>query len=557
MVERKSTAWLLNISKVNGYYIFQFGEARSNPLMRQVRHDVPLGIREKVLERFNSVVSDTVREKVRGAFNVSSKRGPISNGSSHKSLEKLSHEITRLLVPREILTEIDASDAGSLILSTNDPAVPWELLHLKDGLLLQRYPLGRIIPVNERVSPRPQTDAKSVVRILVLANPTSDLPGADEEYRRLKRMFDRDAHFTADYLIGTEVTISNILKLADAHSYDLVHYSGHSDFDPRSGEGVVIFAEGPVSASYLVDLIGTDASPIFFFNSCSSSTMGGDKFSAGHINGIVGSFLRAGARAFIGAIWPVVDETAIEIACEFYERLGGGASIGAALNAARFQVPSSPDDLTWMGYSLVGNPELCVVSDQQWRGQSAASDGHMAAREAWSHGRTAVVGGFHPIWTAADRRQIAPLLVSSECTGSQKLVLPRNSSVKSLEELRGACIAFPPLSGMEFFFWHMVEDANLSQSDFSVVHLQQGEIISALRSNRVDAAVVWEPHLTALMMEGFEIVEPTTKQTDYTICVLATDRDHSHDGPIVQPLLARYAHCLDYIRLHRALGVGR
>jgi CHAT domain-containing protein len=85
--------------------------------------------------------------------------------------------------------------------------------------------------------------------------------------------------------------------------------------------------------------------------------------SYSHLDGWAAKFLEAGASAFIGSLWSVVDGPARQFAVEVYQHLLGGVSLGEAVLLARKAAARRPGDPTWLAYSVYGDPGATVTSD--------------------------------------------------------------------------------------------------------------------------------------------------------------------------------------------------
>jgi hypothetical protein len=92
--------------------------------------------------------------------------------------------------------------------------------------------------------------------------------------------------------------------------------------------------------------------PLVFVNACSSSAAG---VSPAGFTTFGKSFLHAGASVYIGTLAPVVTETAIKFATEFFNALlGDGLSVADAMNRVRKSMTESADP-NWRLYSIYGD----------------------------------------------------------------------------------------------------------------------------------------------------------------------------------------------------------
>jgi CHAT domain-containing protein len=63
---------------------------------------------------------------------------------------------------------------------------------------------------------------------------------------------------------------------------------------------------------------------------------------------------------FIGSLWAVSDGAAREFAQELYRQLRAGYPLGNAVMQARQAAASTPDDPTWLAYTVYGDPRAAV-----------------------------------------------------------------------------------------------------------------------------------------------------------------------------------------------------
>ena len=78
------------------------------------------------------------------------------------------------------------------------------------------------------------------------------------------------------------------------------------------------------------------------------------------LDGWASKFLEAGAAAFIGSLWAVSDGASREFAEELYRRLKDGLTLGDAVMKARQAAAKTPDDPTWLAYTVYGDPRATI-----------------------------------------------------------------------------------------------------------------------------------------------------------------------------------------------------
>lgn len=79
------------------------------------------------------------------------------------------------------------------------------------------------------------------------------------------------------------------------------------------------------------------------------------------------------------------------------------------------------------------------------------------------------------------------------------------SEYQSLEDLKGKKIAFEEGTTSDILFRQAVSDHHLSVDDFEIVYMPASDAGLALLSNKVDAAVTYEPYISSIMEKDSNI----------------------------------------------------
>lgn len=268
----------------------------------------------------------------------------LGSGLDDREVEAFGERLGELLLPHATCEAL-ASVRDAPLVVVHDHAAsrwPWEALAI-DGWspactagLARRYAAEDLSVAKwreeRRLTPR--------LELLLVVNPTEDLPGADEEGKRVGRVLER-SDATVTTLRGTEATRARLLDEFRSGRYDAIHYAGHAYFDTASpASGGILCAGGRVLSGG--DLASLDSLPaLVCFNACESGRVrqaSQVQRALGRSTGFAEAFLRGGVANFIGTWWPVSDAAAARFAGVFYERLMQAETIGAALNAARLAV---------------------------------------------------------------------------------------------------------------------------------------------------------------------------------------------------------------------------
>ena len=276
----------------------------------------------------------------------------------------------RLLVADDVRAVLPSQLEHQLVVVHDAPAsrVPWETLRVggqfpavKSGLS-RRY-LADNLSVAKWLESRRQ---QAVLEILLVINPTGDLPGAEEEGRRLRKLFGENPRSRLTVRHGPEATKAALLADLRSSRYDLVHYAGHAFFDPAEPARSGILCAGRKILSG-AELAGVGRLPnLVVFNACEAARIRGRadrKKRALDISrrleravGLAEAFLRGGIANYVGTYWPVGDAAAAAFALAFYEGLLRGESIGAAVLEARHAVRAlKPATVDWADYIHYGD----------------------------------------------------------------------------------------------------------------------------------------------------------------------------------------------------------
>ena len=166
-------------------------------------------------------------------------------------------------------------------------------------------------------------------RILVVGNPTKDLPAARGEAEFVARLFPQAVLLLEDE--ATEAAVRGEIARAP-----LLHFATHGNLDDESplNSSIALAGDGELSV-YELMLLRLQAR-LVVLSACSTAqgeTTGGDD-----VLGLTRGLLAAGAQAALVSLWPVDDQSTALLMEEFYRRLREGASPAAALLSAQRHV---------------------------------------------------------------------------------------------------------------------------------------------------------------------------------------------------------------------------
>jgi CHAT domain-containing protein len=198
--------------------------------------------------------------------------------------------------------------------------------------------------------------------VLLVINPTEDLPGAVEEGERVAAMLAQLPGAGITAIRGGDGTRARLTAEFRSGDYDAIHFAGHAWFDPAApASSGILCAGGRVLSG--ADLAAMDSVPaLVFFNACESGRLRATVNPLRQLDRSVGlaeAFLRGGVANFVGTWWPVSDESASAFATTFYRDLAKGHSIGAALNASRAAVRERAS-ADWANYLHYGSFDFAL-----------------------------------------------------------------------------------------------------------------------------------------------------------------------------------------------------
>jgi hypothetical protein len=230
------------------------------------------------------------------------------------------------------------------------------------------------------------------LRILMVIDPTNDLIGAREESEKLRDILLRSGLADIEYIEGDDASKEGLGK-ALKNQYDILHYAGHSAFNPSSpAQAGLLLSDDFFNAS---DILGLPHfPPVVILNSCESARVRRrdivasvrraeealPKYSLSAARStaaiaasqktiirnrtqgllsIAEGFLLSGINHFLGTFWPVGDAAAKDFSACLYSNLAEGKTIGESIIAARRQLFN--DRLAdWANYIHYGNPDAII-----------------------------------------------------------------------------------------------------------------------------------------------------------------------------------------------------
>ena len=208
--------------------------------------------------------------------------------------------------------------ADSLAILGDAHHLPWELLPGSEGFLVERgIPIVRLLNGAGRSIVGPG----SPLRLLLLSNPTGDVPGTDTQansiYRTLSQLAARRIAIDWPRIELTTDTVDDLLR---RDGYDIFHYSGHA-----STKGLRL-----IGGDYVPNRRRASRHLLTVLNACDTATATDFGFPT-----VAEKFLAAGSQQVVAATMKIQDQSAANFAIELYRALAEGSTIEHAVDVAR------------------------------------------------------------------------------------------------------------------------------------------------------------------------------------------------------------------------------
>ncbi len=225
---------------------------------------------------------------------------------------------------------------------------PWELMSDQEGLLFERFAMGRQFFTRSRL-PRQQPRSETALRVLILGDPQFDsgfwnknrphqLSGAVREAHHivdLFREFRDDLEGVVEVWIEAHIecviTVSQVRDLIRSGQYDIIHFAGHACFNEDDPEGSAwLLSDGLLHAREIRNTLHWTPTPpwLVYANACEAGMEGGDSARSdgllryqGDVCGLGSAFTNHGVRGYLAPLWPINDDVALQIASDFYRGL--------------------------------------------------------------------------------------------------------------------------------------------------------------------------------------------------------------------------------------------
>jgi tetratricopeptide (TPR) repeat protein len=338
--------------------------AEVDPLIRAIQIEFD----QQLLSRINSelaTITDSMKTYHSLGYGTPLDKAPVDEGTV-AGFKKLGRVIYEHLFPdtlREILSDRPPSNLF-LRLEETLLEIPWELAFDGKDFLSRKFHIGRQIitslPFHKSFDAHDCRSTPQTPRLLLIVDPTESLPAAFEEIESLAEALDQESRLEVEIIGGRRA--SKLEVLSALSEFELVHFAGHSTFNPTdaSKSGWLLY-DGILSSEEINKV--SHPPQLVFSNSCQSAAT--RAWSPGQANlGIGSRFLLAGVRHYVGALWVIHDSGSARFAEAFYKSLFQGKTIGEALFYAKTEDLGTTDfeALLTTGYVHYGRPDDRILA---------------------------------------------------------------------------------------------------------------------------------------------------------------------------------------------------
>jgi class 3 adenylate cyclase/tetratricopeptide (TPR) repeat protein len=282
-------------------------------------------------------------------------------------LKDMCRSLYEMLIPDGFVEFMQNHPAGALILQIDDcfAHIPWELLHDGQQFLCLRYAMGKLVSGSKQVLGRKRDLGHRPLRMLVMTNPRGDLPATMKEGSLIRKELGRESASAGLSIDAHDRRATCEFLHAHMGDYDLFHFAGHSDHNPRDPSlSGLLLADGKFEIGRLLSTARESPLPsLVFANGCRSGRAENGP-SGERLSGLANGFLVSGVRHYIGSTIDLFDRSSAVFAQEFYHHLVRSRSIGEALRLARLKAIThyGEETLTWASYVLYGDPTFQYFS---------------------------------------------------------------------------------------------------------------------------------------------------------------------------------------------------
>ena len=135
---------------------------------------------------------------------------------------------------------------------------------------------------------------------------------------------------------------------------------------------------------------------------------------------------------------------------------------------------------------------------------------------------------------------------------SEGILVPSNSSIKSIQDLKGKKVAYAKASISQYLLVQTLAKAGLTINDVTSVHLAPPDARAAFEGGNVDAWVVWDPFFTVTEASGARIVSTAKGIVSYNSFYLANQDFAKNNAAELEIAINELRNTADWMNKNRS-----
>lgn len=151
------------------------------------------------------------------------------------------------------------------------------------------------------------------------------------------------------------------------------------------------------------------------------------------------------------------------------------------------------------------------------------------------------VGETPPVFAQAAKVPFVYVAVDPPAPRSEALLVPNDSPIHELAQLRGKKIALHRGSNVHYFVLRALESAGLSLSDVELTFLAPAEARAAFDSHAVDAWAAWDPFFASAVLDGARVLRDGECLVDNQQFYVARKQFAAEHAQLVKVVLDAFA----------------
>ncbi|TNC12869.1 aliphatic sulfonate ABC transporter substrate-binding protein [Methylobacterium terricola] len=182
----------------------------------------------------------------------------------------------------------------------------------------------------------------------------------------------------------------------------------------------------------------------------------------------------------------------------------------------------------------------------------------MEALNAGSIDVSADVADTVPVFAQAASARITYVAQEAASPEAQAILVPKESTVRSVADLKAKRIAVTKGAGNHFLVLAALKEAGLSFRGIVPAYLSPADGRAALESGGVEAWAAWDPFLTAAQKQaGARVLRDGSGLSRYKRYYLAAESYAAANGPVLGVLFAKLAQTGTWVKVNPAEAATR